>query len=72
MYLENIFAGGDIRKQLAEEAKNFDSVDKPFKRLMVSVHRSPNVMRTVFPLNKKEQFNLLENLNTYNDTLDNI
>jgi hypothetical protein len=39
---------------------------------MGGVHRSPNVMRTVFPINKKEQFNLLENLNKFNATLDKI
>jgi len=31
MYLENIFAGGDIRKQLSSEAMKFDNVDKQFK-----------------------------------------
>ena len=31
MYLENIFVGGDIRKQLSAEASKFDFVDKNFK-----------------------------------------
>lgn len=32
MYLESIFIGGDIRSQLQEEAKIFDSVDSLFKK----------------------------------------
>lgn len=32
MYLESIFIGGDIRSQLPEEAKIFDSVDRMFKK----------------------------------------
>ena len=33
MYLEGIFIGGDIRSQLPEEAKKFDSIDKTFKKV---------------------------------------
>ena len=33
MYLESIFIGGDIRAQLPEEAKKFDSIDKTFKKV---------------------------------------
>ena len=47
MYLENIFAAGDIRRQLAQEATKFDSVDKSFKKLMVQINRLPNVIRTI-------------------------
>lgn len=32
MYLESIFASGDIRSQLPEEVKIFDRVDKMFKQ----------------------------------------
>ena len=67
MYLENIFAGGDIRRQLQQEATKFDSVDKAFKKLMVQVNRVPNVMRTI-----KQNQNLNDNLTTYNETLDDI
>lgn len=67
MYLENIFTAGDIRKQLPSEASKFDYVDKQFKLLMQRVHKIPNVMRTLKQIN-----NLNENLNTYNDTLDEI
>ena len=33
MYLEGIFLAGDIRSQLPEEAKRFDSIDKLFKKV---------------------------------------
>lgn len=33
MYLEGIFIGGDIRSQLPEEAKKFDTIDKTFKKV---------------------------------------
>ncbi|NXF29028.1 DYH10 protein, partial [Nyctibius bracteatus] len=36
MYLESIFIGGDIRSQLPEEAKIFDSVDRMFKKAIFS------------------------------------
>ena len=36
MYLESIFIGGDIRAQLPEEAKKFDSIDKTFKKVIRS------------------------------------
>ena len=34
MYLEGIFIGGDIRSQLPEEAKKFDSIDKTFRKVI--------------------------------------
>ena len=67
MYLENIFSAGDIRKQLAGEAAKFDFVDKQFKQIMQKVHRAPNVMGTL-----KKNANLNENLQQYNDTLEDI
>lgn len=33
MYLEGIFLAGDIRSQLPEEAKRFDTIDKLFKKV---------------------------------------
>lgn len=33
MYLESIFIGGDIRSQLPEEAKKFDTIDRMFKKV---------------------------------------
>lgn len=33
IYLEGIFGGGDISKQLPEQAKFFDKIDKQFKKV---------------------------------------
>ena len=34
MYLQNIFKAPDIKKQLQEDSKRFDGVDKFFRQLM--------------------------------------
>ena len=44
MYLESIFIGGDIRTQLPEEAKKFDSLDKIFRKVMVDTFKNPKVI----------------------------
>ena len=45
MYLEGIFIGAeDIRQQLPEEAKRFDSIDKEFKVIMTATSKNPNVV----------------------------
>ncbi len=67
MYLETIFSGGDIRRQLQSEGIKFDHVDKNFKQLMAKVHKLPNVMRTL-----KTNHNLNENLIQWNEFLDEI
>ncbi|XP_059138610.1 dynein axonemal heavy chain 10-like [Physella acuta] len=43
IYLEGIFGGGDISKQLPEQAKFFDKIDKQFKKIMESTNDSPNI-----------------------------
>ena len=44
-YLEGIFIGAeDIRMQLPEEAKKFDTVDKAFKGIMTATSKNPNVV----------------------------
>ncbi|XP_030358369.1 dynein heavy chain 10, axonemal isoform X4 [Strigops habroptila] len=43
MYLESIFIGGDIRSQLQEEAKIFDSVDSLFKKIMDETVKDPTI-----------------------------
>ena len=67
IYLENIFAAADIKKQLPTESQRFEQVDKFFKQLMTKTSKSPNAMRTV-----KQNANLLEVLRTNNDILDDI
>jgi dynein heavy chain len=44
-YLESIFIGSDdIRMQLPEEAKKFDSIDKDFSGIMEQTKNDPNVL----------------------------
>jgi dynein heavy chain len=42
MYLENIFSGEDIRKQLPEETLKFDNINTAWKTIMHTFHREPN------------------------------
>uniref|UniRef100_A0A8C3JB17 Dynein axonemal heavy chain 10 n=1 Tax=Calidris pygmaea TaxID=425635 RepID=A0A8C3JB17_9CHAR len=46
MYLESIFIGGDIRSQLPEEAKIFDSVDRTFKKIMEETVKEPTIKKS--------------------------
>ena len=47
MYLETIFGAEDIKKQLPEESKKFQIVDKTFKALMRKTHKKPLVLECV-------------------------
>jgi dynein heavy chain len=42
MYLENIFLGEDIRKQLPAETTKFDEINDTWKRIMGRLHTDPN------------------------------
>lgn len=60
VYLESIFIGSeDIRKQLPDHSKRFDTVDRSFKEILRDFEANPNVVKAT---NKPGLYETLERL----------
>lgn len=60
IYLESIFIGSeDIRKQLPEDSKRFDSIDKEFKALLAVMTQDRNIIRATSKPSTLEKLEIL-------------
>ena len=64
MYLEAVFAGGDIMKQLPQEAKRFAAIDKSWQKIMNKANEQRNVLEFCY------ENELLQNLPNLKEQLD--
>lgn len=59
-YLESIFIGSeDIRKQLPEDSRRFDKIDRDFKSILSEMQQTMNVVKTT---NRQNLFERLESI----------
>lgn len=68
MYLENIFGAPDIKKQMAQEARDFEMCDKFFKGHMKKTNVSPKIIKLV----AKSNAGLLERFTENTEMLERI
>ncbi|GBG77441.1 hypothetical protein CBR_g23890 [Chara braunii] len=48
MYMESVFSGGDIAKQLPQEAKRFQNIDKNYMKIVNNTSEVRNVIQSCF------------------------
>mmetsp|Transcript_5388 Transcript_5388/g.12712 ORF Transcript_5388/g.12712 Transcript_5388/m.12712 type:complete len:4322 (-) Transcript_5388:507-13472(-) len=48
MYMEAVFSGGDIVKQLPQEAKRFQNIDKNYMKIVTNALETQNVVNTCY------------------------
>lgn len=48
MYMEAVFSGGDIAKQLPQEAKRFQNIDKNYMKIVSNAFDVKNVVQTCY------------------------
>lgn len=48
MYMEAVFSGGDIVKQLPQEAKRFQSIDKNYMKIVTTALETKKVVATCY------------------------
>ncbi|TGZ71294.1 hypothetical protein CRM22_002727 [Opisthorchis felineus] len=61
MYLEAIFMGGDVAKQLPNEAKRFETIDKMFRKIMKQTQETQYVMKSCLADRRLDSLRMMDN-----------
>ncbi|XP_036369342.1 dynein heavy chain 2, axonemal-like [Octopus sinensis] len=59
MYLENIFLGEDIRKQLPRESEDFDDINNKWKAIMIRLNKERNALKATLHPGLYDQLNAM-------------